>query len=52
MPRQDGLALASGTLCGLLAKLEPLLARLVKEIVARNVAIRHLHVDETSWRCS
>lgn len=48
--RQEGLALAPGTLCGLLAKLEPLLAPLVKEIVARNVASCHLHADETSWR--
>jgi transposase len=47
---QEGLALAPGTLCGLLRKMEPLLAPLAQLILARNAASDHLHADETRWR--
>jgi transposase len=46
----EGLSVAQGTLVGVLAKVNDLLAPLAEAIAARNRAEAHLHIDETSWR--
>jgi len=45
----DGLDVAEGTLAGVFAALEPLLAPLAAAIRERNAAAGHLHADESRW---
>jgi len=45
----DGLEVADGTLAGVFAALEPLLAPLAAAITERNAAAGHLHADESRW---
>jgi transposase len=47
--RAEGLEIAKGTLVGALRAVSHLLEPLDQEIRARNPAVGHLHIDETSW---
>jgi transposase len=46
----DGLAVAEGTVCGVLRSTAELLVPVESAIVGRNAQAGHAHADETSWR--